>query len=290
MLDLGNPVSASPILKHSSKLYRLACVPWKIERRFVHKPPGIDGTARSFLELSLPELLHFNGFNRPEVYRRPCRSYTDTMQPILDDYVIDNCFHFRLYGTARKYWKPSEAWQWNKQLQQTEGCDGGIVGSSPAPGSNDSVESGWEWRWQEDMVAAKQDLFRVGGHWKVGSEAFTAERGGFTEWVHLAGGSAVSTRCSFCTLMHGPPEPPEGCVRDRSMSRYRLPEDIAIGFAKIVALLRATVNGHPAIVRPADVVAVIEKVHPITVAIRGFPKSVGRGDILRIVGACDHSW
>jgi len=281
---LGEPVSDSFSAKRKSKLYRLECVRWTLEQRVVRKPPAVDRT--SFLDLSLPELLHFNGYNTPEMYRRPVRSYRDTLQPLLDSYVVDNCFIFKLYDPPRKVWTPHEARHWNAQTERMEGRDVGISESSPASGSRDSVESGWEWRWQEDVEAGTKDSFKVGGQWKVASEAFTTECDRFEEWVHLADGRAVSTRCDFCTFVHGPPNVPAGSGCDGSVSRYRLPEDVAIGFAKRVAQLRATINGHVVVVRPADVIAVVDRVSHIVASVEGFPKSVGRVDILSAVGGC----
>jgi len=47
---VGEPVSDSFAMKHTSRLYRLECVPWKLDRAMVRKPAGMD--RMSFLDLS----------------------------------------------------------------------------------------------------------------------------------------------------------------------------------------------------------------------------------------------
>ena len=281
---IGEPVSDSPSVKRQSKLYRLECVPWSLEQRVVRRPPRTERAA--FQDLSLMELLHFNGYNEPEMYRRPVRSYAGTMQPLLDNYVVDHRFSFKLYGEPRKVWTPPQAKSWNAQASRLQGPQAYFAEPLPSFGGIDSAESGWEWRWQEDVEASAKDTFKVGGAWKVGSEAFSAQSHLVEEWVRLSDGTVVSTRCSACTLAHGPPKLPQGFLFNSSAGKQGLPEDIAIAFAKCVVRLRATLNGQVAVLRPSDVVAVERRVAVIASAVEGFPKAAITVDVLRAVGGC----
>jgi hypothetical protein len=149
-----------------------------------------------------------------------------------------------------------------------------------------SAGSGWEWRWQEDVEASAKDIFKVGGAWMVASQTSSAESHRVEEWVRLFDGSAVSIRCSTCTLAHGPPKLPHGSVRNNAVGEPRLPEDIAIAFAKCVVQLRAAINAQAAVLHPVDVVAVASRVAEIAVAIEGFPETAFVADILKAAGGC----
>jgi len=202
----------------------------------------------------LSEFLDANGFNTQSNYRlRDVRSYREYMQPIHDNYTLAPN-RFALYGYPRRYWTPEQARTWNATVQarwpherdMTSGSDG---------------ESSWEWRWQEDPETWTHAKVKLGGRWQVMRDAFTADAEQHREWLRLADGRVISTRCSFCTFLHGRPKyrPESACsegAKTVSVGQPVVPEDVAISSAKLFVQLRVMLRGGEVCVQPADVVRV----------------------------------
>ena len=140
---VGEPVSDASEASCSPMLYSLTRVPWKISQAGGRLP---DWLARpSFQQLSLPEFLHFNGFNTQSNYRlRDVRSYRQHMQPIHDQYTVGPV-PVKVYGHARKYWTPGEARNWPTMQSNGETDSEDPLPASRSTGASEQG-SGWEWR------------------------------------------------------------------------------------------------------------------------------------------------
>ena len=236
----GEPVSDSYVSKSAPKLYKLTCVPWQVKDEGGELPQWLAQSN------DLAEFLNSNGFNTPQNYRlRNIGSYQECMQPVHDKYSAVAGLPWKVYGHARGYWTPEEVQTWN-------------VTGPPACGSGDECarESGWEWRWQEDVDTWTQAEILIEGKFERLCDAFSATGDLREEWVELADGRLASTRCSFCTFMHGQPE-----SRNKVMSIVHpgVPEDIAIGVAELLVKLRNVLTRVDRRLCPADVVRTAEK-------------------------------
>jgi hypothetical protein len=141
----------------------------------------------------------------------------------------------------------------------------------PAPGSRDggieaacASQSGWGWRWEEDVETWTYAEVHLRGAYKVARDAFSADRDVCREWVELVDGRLASTRCSLCTFMHGPPTyRPEGQpfakAREMDVVHPGVPEDIAIWGAKLLGQLRAASTRTEPHLCPADVTRMAQR-------------------------------
>ena len=262
----GEPVSDSSAGRCGPKLYRLTCVPWSVRQVGGRLPDWL--AVSSFQQLSLPEFLDASGFNTVRNYRTGSMgSYSDYMQPIHDSYTVAPV-PVRCYGHAAKYWTPDEARRWNATAAHADENEDFLPDSvSRDVPDNDS---GWEWRWEEDEETWTQAHVKFRGQWKVACEAFSVSATACREWVKLADGRVVSTRCSLCTFLYGPP------LDNATVVHPGLPEDIAVAGANLLVKLRMILTGIEVSLKPSDVVCMATKFHVIVAGIDDLLVAISR--------------
>lgn len=236
---VGEPVfrpSHLPASKYMPTLYRLKCTPWGLSQARSRLP---DWMGRG----DLVDLLNANGLNEPRAYRcKKIESYSEHTQYIHDNYVrgpID----IRSYGKSRELWRPQEAMHWNKTATYEDQFERQFPWLAA-----DKGDSGCEWNWDIRgwWDKSHNDRFKVDGQWKSATDAFSAEHDPCREWVTLADGRVISTRCSFCVGLHGLPAPWsvwKEIQLDIPPCFARMPEDIAIAFAEQLWQLRGRLQG-----------------------------------------------
>ena len=255
---VGEPVFDSSTARYEPKLYRLTCVPWRTSLAGGCLPQWLQRP--SFHQLSLTEFLDANGFNRQANYRqRDISSYSEYLRPVRENYVAD-ALPIKCYGQARKFWSPGSALLWNASIIKGDDDDC-------------AATSGWEWRWEEDEETWTQSFIKMNGSWEHPRDALSADRDQHAEWVELFDGRLVSTRCSFCTFLHGAPSReavPSNTSEICSVSHPGLPEDMALHTAQFVVRLRGLVDNVDEVLHPRDVINAAERFASLLPILQGF--------------------
>ena len=259
-MGAGDPVSDSSVARYVPKLYKLTCVPWGIKQVGGELPDWLAQTN------VLAEFLDSNGWNTRTNYRLGAQragGYQAYMQPIHDRYAVVP-YPCKVYREARGYWIPEEAHTWNAQALAASGIS-----------DESASESGWEWRWQEDMETWTNAEVRLQGQFQKLCGAFSADRDPCREWVKLVDGRVASMRCALCTFIHGPPELQRNVLHNRrakviSVTHPGIPEEVALGGARLLVQLRAILSSVDAPLGPADVVRMAARFDVVSPALAKF--------------------